>query len=202
MFPWRYCIVLFVSVANRQGRMQHKSGITMWSTIAIAFGTPSITSTEPVSPHGIKRQRTPQVPRCNDALVQYPGNSGHRHCSLISSRARQTPKYCAQLSVAQPHYPKMRVASQRLRRLQKRPHRTHFVVIHVSDARRFAPTCRKCSRDHCLAFEAETQMTAVKDKSIAQHAGSMPSTRRLSGLSQIGRSGFFRNERNLPRQEF
>lgn len=48
-----------------------------------------------------------------------------------------------------------------------------------------------------LAFEADTQMTGVNDRSAAEQAGIIPSTRRLSGLSQTARSGFFRNDRSL-----
>lgn len=48
-----------------------------------------------------------------------------------------------------------------------------------------------------FTFEADTQMTGVKDRSAAEHAGNIPSTRRLSGLSQTARRGFFRKDLNL-----
>lgn len=47
-------------------------------------------------------------------------------------------------------------------------------------------------------FEADTQMTGVNDRSAAEDAGIIPSTRRLSGLSQTARSGFLRKDRSLP----
>lgn len=46
-------------------------------------------------------------------------------------------------------------------------------------------------------FEADTQMTGVNDRSAAEHAGSIPSTSRLSGLSQTARSGFLRKDLSL-----
>lgn len=57
---------------------------------------------------------------------------------------------------------------------------------------------KKCVR--ALAFEADTQMTGVNDNSLAGYPASIPSTRRLSGLSHTGRSGLWRNPRSLGPQ--
>lgn len=58
---------------------------------------------------------------------------------------------------------------------------------------------RSCAARSLPTFEADTQMTGVNDRSDAGHAGSIPSTSRLSGLSHTARSGFLRNDLSLSR---